>query len=239
MLFQKEKGVQSEELLLRTNMKNEIWKEVKNTDGRYFISNMGRFKSLYGGKVRITIGSKDKNCYFRVLLNKKTVKVHRLVCEYFLENFDSSLTVNHKDFNKGNNQLDNLESLSNRDNNIHYVVNKKKDTSSSKTLGVGFHKGIKRWTARVLYNGERVSVGSYLTEKEAQDAVLNFNEDGVKKGKGISSIGKRKYSNYFMIRVLTVSKEIGVRKAAKKYGLGTSTISIYRRKHKTNPNTRL
>ena len=220
-------------------MENEIWKEVNNTDGRYFISNMGRLKYFWFGREKITSGSKDVFGYLRFHINGKTIKAHRLVCEHFLENFDSFLTVNHKDFDKCNNSINNLELLTVRDNNIHYVVNKKKDVSSSKTLGVGFHKGINRWTARVIYNGERVSVGSYLTEKEAQDAVLNFNGDGVKKGKGISSIGKRKYSNYFMIRVLTVSKVIGVRKAAKKYGLGTSTISIYRRKHKASPNTRL
>lgn len=220
-------------------MENEIWKEVKNTNGRYFISNMGRFKSLYGGKIRITIGSKDKNGYLRVFLNKKTVKVHRLVCEYFLENFDSSLTVNHKDFDKSNNCLNNLELLTNSENNIHYVINKKKGTSSSKTLGVGFHKGINRWTTRVNFNGKRVSVGSYMTEKEAILAISNFNEDNIKDKKGIGGLGKRKYSHYYMTKTLISSRILGVRAAAKKYGLGTSTIVLYRRKQLQNPNTRL
>lgn len=239
MLFQKGKDVQLEELLLKINMENEVWKEVKNTNGRYFISNMGRFKSLYGGKIRITIGSKDVFGYLRFHVNGKTIKAHRLVCEYFLDNFDSSLTVNHKDFDKTNNCIDNLELLTASENLNHYFVNIRKEVSSSKTIGVGFHKGINRWTARVLYNGERVSVGSYLTEKEAEDAVLSFNGDGIKKGKGQSLIGKRKYSNYYMIKVLTASRIIGIRGASKKYGLGTTTISMYRKKQLQNPNTRL
>lgn len=217
-------------------MDNEVWKEIKDTNGRYFISNMGRLKYFWFGREKITSGSKDVFGYLRFRINGKTIKAHRIVCEYFLEDFDSSLTVNHKNFDKSNNCIDNLELLTVRDNNIHYVVNKKKGTSSSKTLGVGFHRGINRWTARVNYNGERVSVGSYLTEKEAQDAVLNFNGEGIRIGKGWSCLGKRKYSNEFMMNALEDSKVIGIRRASKKHGLGSTTLSTYKREYLKNTN---
>jgi len=53
----------------------------------------------------------DGKCYYRYL--------HRLVAESFLENFDPSLTINHKDGDKTNNKIDNLECISLKENIRH------------------------------------------------------------------------------------------------------------------------
>lgn len=88
---------------------NEIWKEV---DDRYSVSNLGRVKSNYGNKERI-LKQRVVNGYLKVNLYKntvmKSVSVHRLVAEAFIPNPENLPQVNHKDENKENNHIDNLE----------------------------------------------------------------------------------------------------------------------------------
>lgn len=111
----------------------EIWKDIKGYEGIYQVSNLGRVKSLYivsnlykkkFYKERILKPKKDKNNCLRIELwknkNHKTVLVHRLVATTFLEDLiNTNMTVNHKDGNRLNNRVDNLEWLS-REDNIRY-----------------------------------------------------------------------------------------------------------------------
>ena len=50
---------------------------------------------------------------------RKDYRTHRLVAEYFIENFNNLPVVNHIDGNKANNHVDNLEWCSYTDNNLH------------------------------------------------------------------------------------------------------------------------
>lgn len=90
----------------------EIWKDIEGYEG-YQISNYGRVKSLKYGKERIRKPTKDKDGYLTVTLckqgEKKTYKVHRLVAKAFIPNVNNYLEVNHKDENKTNNTIQNLE----------------------------------------------------------------------------------------------------------------------------------
>ena len=88
----------------------EIWKDIKDYEGLYQVSNWGRVKSLnYNGtgKQRLMTPVKTKKGYLLVHLSKngesKTCRVHRLVAEAFLENPDNLPEVNHKDEDKTNN----------------------------------------------------------------------------------------------------------------------------------------
>lgn len=94
-------------------MKKEIWKDILGYEGLYQVSNFGRVKSLKFGKERILKLTKDKDGYLIVNLYKnnksKTFKVHRLVAEAFIPNPDNLPQVNHKDEDKSNNILSNLE----------------------------------------------------------------------------------------------------------------------------------
>lgn len=87
----------------------EIWKEI---DDRYSISNFGRVKSNYRNK-DLVLKQRVVNGYLKVNLYKdkimKSVSVHRLVAEAFIPNPDDLPEVNHKDENKENNYVDNLE----------------------------------------------------------------------------------------------------------------------------------
>ena len=103
---------------------NEIWKDIEGYEGLYQISNFGRVKSLdryvksRWGNYRLLNGKlikgyKNKNGYCLITLwNKqisKTYLLHRLVAETFLSNPDNLPQINHKDENKSNNQVENLE----------------------------------------------------------------------------------------------------------------------------------
>ena len=85
----------------------EIWKDIKGYEGLYQVSNLGRVKS------KRTILKPAKCEYLKVSLCKKgsqnTYYVHRLVATAFLSNENNYTHVNHKDENKYNNNVDNLE----------------------------------------------------------------------------------------------------------------------------------
>ena len=91
---------------------DEIWKEI---DERYSVSNLGRVKSNYANKERILKPWKNVYGYLMVDLrhgdSRKGMLVHRLVALAFIENPDPEnfKEVNHKDENKTNNCVDNLE----------------------------------------------------------------------------------------------------------------------------------
>lgn len=105
----------------------EIWKDIENYYGLYQVSNMGNVKSLnylHTGEERILRPIVGGNGYLQVNLYKngkcKILRVHRLVLTTFapIDNMDK-LDVNHRDENKKNNNLDNLEWCS-RSYNINY-----------------------------------------------------------------------------------------------------------------------
>ena len=109
-------------------MEDEIWKDiyfeengiVYNYIGLYKISNKGRVESLgasegHNSKKRILKGWKSQKGYLQVEFRnkenkRKTFAVHRLVAHMFLsEEYFDGAEVNHKDENKENNNVNNLE----------------------------------------------------------------------------------------------------------------------------------
>jgi len=157
----------------------EIWKEIKGYEGSYEISSLGRIKSL--SRVILNRGKypsvtkeiilnqgKDSEGYLLVSLYlnglKKSKKVHQLMAIAFLNHVPNghSLVVNHKDFNRLNNNKDNLEIVTTRVNS-----NKKHLKSSSKYTGVNWHKRDEKWTSCIRINGKLKHLGYFLDEYEA------------------------------------------------------------------------
>lgn len=120
------------------NKIKEIFRDIPKYEGLYQISNFGKVKSLdriinsgikYNSKVlrkgRILKSCTDKYGYLKVLLHKDGVKknknIHRLVASSWLNDFSESKQVNHKDGNKLNNYVGNLEMLTNDENIAHGV----------------------------------------------------------------------------------------------------------------------
>ncbi len=115
----------------------EKWKDILAWEGLYQISNFGRVKSLEKHvinksgtytkrKERILKPSISKG-YYHVILHrdkfKKGYTVHRLVAVNFLIEHDKNLHINHKDGNKLNNHIENLEWCTQKENSQHAVKN--------------------------------------------------------------------------------------------------------------------
>ena len=106
-------------------MKKE-WKDSYIYGDIYSVSNFGRVKNKFTNHIKVP--NTSGKGYARVMLKKKGFKsvfarVHRLVAEAFLENPDCLLQVNHKDGNKINNCVENLEWCSDEQNRKHALLN--------------------------------------------------------------------------------------------------------------------
>ena len=90
----------------------EIWKDVKGFEGRYLVSNTGKIYSILAKRILKTCIS-NKGYELACLRNEKGYRkqytVHRLVAMSFLDNPNNYPIINHKDENKLNNNIDNLE----------------------------------------------------------------------------------------------------------------------------------
>lgn len=109
----------------------EIWKDIPWYEWKYQASNLGNMRSLdriihrnnwtkLPKKWKILKYWLNENWYCLVnLWRGNTKKVHRIICLTFLNNYNSNLGVNHKDWNKLNNNIENLEMVTHRENMRH------------------------------------------------------------------------------------------------------------------------
>ena len=158
----------------------EIWRDIKGFEGLYEISNLGRVKSLARivttargsrlRKERILKLSFDGKRYLNVKIYKnnksKTIKVHQLVAITFLNHKPEghSSVVDHIDNNPLNNELGNLQIISQRENSS-------KDTKgSSQYTGVCWDKSRKKWLSCITINGKLKYLGRFKDETKAAEA---------------------------------------------------------------------
>ena len=164
----------------------EIWKPIKNYEGLYEVSNLGRVKRLQGYQSksdRIILPLNNGKSYLGVSLcknsNVKRFYIHRLVLIAFVSNPENKPHANHKDGNRINNELSNLEWVSVSENHHHrYKVLKQLGVNHGKS---GKLKGMGKKTLCV-FNGCSVAVFNSmlhaanvlnLNARTINDAVLN------------------------------------------------------------------
>ena len=151
----------------------EIWKDIPNYEGYYQVSNLGRVNSLKNNKtkkdklLKMRIG---KDGYFSVLLSKERVQkrytVHQLVAMAFLNHKPNGFekVVNHKNFDKLDNRLENLEIVSNRENCNHKHIK-----SSSSYTGVHWNSRKNKWTSTIYINNKKIFLGLFTDEIKASE----------------------------------------------------------------------
>lgn len=163
---------------------NEEWRTIVDFPN-YEISNLGRIKVLerkiYNGHhyrkmpEKFLKLEKTNNGYLRVqLVNSSGIKkysVHRLIAKIFINNPKNLETVNHIDGNKLNNNVSNLEWVTQRENNCHKI---NKNKTSSKYIGVSWYPNRQLWRSSISFENKIKTLGYYKTEEEAYQVRINF-----------------------------------------------------------------
>lgn len=98
----------------------EVWKKIDDYEGLYEVSNLGRVRDLKGNIKPMYKQNKGYNC-LSIYINGKTYHptIHRLVAKAFIPKEEGLTQINHKDGNKDNNCVDNLEWCSQKQNYQH------------------------------------------------------------------------------------------------------------------------
>lgn len=152
-------------LLMNTQ---EIWKDIAGYENLYQASTTGLIKSFYKKGFLMKFKT-DKDGYLHIGLTKgqkqRTFRVHRVIAETFIPNPNNLPQVNHKDLNKQNNSVDNLEWISDLENKRHYH----KDANNN----TGVLMCHKKYKAHFRHNNKQYYVGTFNTYEEA---VIKYNE---------------------------------------------------------------
>lgn len=113
----------------------EYFKDIPGYEGLYQVSNHGRIANIKRGRELILRPVCSKRFGYKVITlckdrKAKIHRIHRLVLRAFRG--DSTLSVNHKDFDRGNNNLSNLEYITAKENTRHAVLAGRHPTAKRK-----------------------------------------------------------------------------------------------------------
>lgn len=105
-------------------LEGEEWKNITELNRDYSVSNYGRMKQSKNGF--ILTQKPHHNGYQSFKYNKtgKSYYVHRFVAQYFIDENIKGKVINHKDFNKSNNNVNNLEIITHSQNTLHSIKNR-------------------------------------------------------------------------------------------------------------------
>jgi hypothetical protein len=152
----------------------EVWKPVVGFDN-YFVSSLGQVKSTKYKESRILKPSfvdrkNGKKLYAKVCLCKQdkvyTKTIHTIMAESFYNytyNKEDNKVIDHIDNNSLNNNINNLQIISNR-------YNLSKD---NKFPGAHWHKRDKVWESSIYFNKITVYLGKFNSQQEASNAYVD------------------------------------------------------------------
>ena len=166
-------------------------------DGRVYLEEYTRkvfysktqieYERKYGGRFLAQFAKKPPEAEYPFIFishgngKTKSITVHRLLAEAFLDDFDPNLQVDHIDGDKSNNDLSNLRMVTSVQN-MRAARKPKRKGMTSKYLGVTFDKRAKKdkcYNSRIMFNYKIINIGYYGSEKEA---ALAYNKKAIELG---------------------------------------------------------
>ncbi len=125
-----------------------------------------KVKPCKGRHVGDVAGNLNTNGYVQIRIKGKLYMSHRLAWLYVHGEWPKD-QIDHIDGNRSNNRLNNLRSVSNRENACN-----QKSHREGRLFGSHYSKHDKKWRARIEINGKRISLGLFPTEQDAHEAYL-------------------------------------------------------------------
>jgi|688.fasta_scaffold437776_2 hypothetical protein len=158
----------------------EIWKDIPNYEGKYQVNNFGAVKSLarkkFNGYAMIDVSEKiltlnnHRDGYLWINLSannkRKHFFIHRLVMLAFIG--ESKLQVDHINGNKKDNNLSNLQYVTNRENCTLYQISK------GNFKGYSYDKKRNKYVSQIYHNKKHIFLGYYDNSELAQQAYLKY-----------------------------------------------------------------
>jgi hypothetical protein len=148
---------------------NEIWKDIPNYEGRYQVSNTSNVKSVKANLIlkpnMMTHGYTCVHLYDgKGKKNRRVFTVHRLVAFAFIPNPLALLEVNHKNFDRSDNSIDNLEWVT-RTENVQHAIDAGRKFRPEKRI-----KGINLKTGKIL---------TFESQVQAEETLLGGRTGGI------------------------------------------------------------
>ena len=114
----------------RYSLPDETWREIMIEDTCYFVSTLGRVLSLQRRKARLLKQWVQHDGYYYVEIKGIKRRVHRLVAQAFIPNPEGKPYVHHKDGNKLNNNVANLQWVTTAEHAVIHNKKRGKDNAS-------------------------------------------------------------------------------------------------------------
>lgn len=209
----------------------EVWKDIQGYEGRYQVSSLGRVKSYTRAKnpEGIVLKFSEVDGYNRVGITdssgyRRHFLAHRLVAMAFIPNINNKPQVNHIDSNRKNNNVKNLEWVTNRENSIHsweYGGREMSEEHKSKVSKTRIEKGLSKGKNNPMYGKE--------FSEEHRKKISKTLSDGRLKGRNNPNYGNRKSIVSISVEVKFLNGEVkvytSIREAGEATGMDNSSLS--------------
>lgn len=190
----------------------EIWKDVKDYEGLYQVSNLGRVYTFKRNKLMTPV--KCRKGYLRIKLRvnncAKSVAVHRLVAQAFIPNPENKPQVNHIDEDKTNNVVSNLEWVTNKENCNHGTKIQRGIDSVSKPI-LHIHNGITTEYKNAVIASELTGMSTAGIRTQCdRERVINKNNYFIYKNNNIPKYYEYIFENKSTNTIIGMAELLGI-----------------------------